>query len=211
MEQMTVSMLRDMMSYVADTVISKKDELCKIDAAIGDGDHGIGMEHGFKKVKEVLAAKEYATANELFQAIGMGMVGAMGGASGIIFGTVFLGAAKGVPAAETLDTATFSKMMDAALDAVKQRGKAEPGDKTMIDAFQPACEAMRSGETDFAAFFTAAAAAAEQGVEATKGYVAKFGRAKSLMDRAVGHQDAGATTIWVIFSAMRDWCKAQGE
>lgn len=208
MNTLTVPQLKEMMRYVADEIIAQKDALCRIDAEIGDGDHGIGMEHGFTKVKEVLLDRDFATANELFQNIGMAMIGAMGGASGVLFGSMFLGASKTQSRTE-VDLAAFSQMADAALEAVKQRGKAEPGDKTMVDALQPACEAMRVPTEDFTTLLSAAADAAGQGVEATKQYVAKFGRAKSLMERAVGHQDAGATTVWMILCAMRDWCKNQ--
>ena len=207
MDSITVSQLKELLLFTADRVIAEKDALCAIDAAIGDGDHGIGMAHGFEKVKSVLSARDFASANEIFQQVGMAMLGAMGGASGVIFATLFMGAAKGTPA-DTLTTEEFAVRMQTALSAIMLRGKAAPGDKTMVDALAPACEALSGTEGGFAARLAAAAKAAEAGAEATRGYVAKFGRAKALGERAIGHPDAGAVSTALIFRAMADYANA---
>lgn len=104
--------------------------------------------------------------------------------------------------------ADFAGMMGHSLEAIQKRGNAKLGDKTMVDAFAPACAAMDgyTGE-NFAELFACAAEAAYQGMENTKMYVAKFGRAKSLMDRAIGFQDAGATSVWLIWQAAADWSR----
>jgi len=155
-------------------------------------------------VSQVLSAREFSHVNELFQQIGMAMLGAMGGASGVIFATLFMGAAKGTPDV-ALDGDAFAARMENGLQAVTQRGKAVPGDKTMVDALAPACQALRETAGDLTAKLAAAAEAAAVGAEATRGYVAKFGRAKSLMERAVGHLDPGAVSVAQIFCAMADW------
>jgi dihydroxyacetone kinase len=130
------------------------------------------------------------------------MISSMGGASGVIFGTMFVGGIKGPDPKKALDLPLLAEIFEKALVAIKQRGKAELGDKTMIDAFQPAVEALKESATandSLVEGLRKAESAALNGVEASKDYVAKFGRAKSLGERAVGHQDAGATTVSIIF------------
>ena len=210
MDVLNVSQTRDMILYVADKVIESKPLLTEVDSKIGDGDHGIGMSVGFKKVKEVLAQKEVKTINALFKETGIAMLNSMGGASGVIFSTIFLGGIKNTPETDQLDVNIFADMMEKALQTIKERGKADIGDKTMIDAFQPAAAALRisAGKSEsFKQALAGAEYAAAQGVENTKNYVAKFGRAKSLLERAMGFQDAGATSVWIIFKSMREWAE----
>lgn len=209
-QNMTASQLKEMLLFAADEMIAQKPYLTEVDSKIGDGDHGIGIEIGFTKVKEVLSNAEYQTVNDLFRAAGMAMLNSMGGASGVIFSTIFLGGLKGKEPIQAITPAVFADIMADSLEKIKQRGGAKVGDKTMVDAMEPACAAMNQSAAAgdaFPAFFTAAEQAALEGVEATKGYVAKFGRAKSLMERAVGFQDAGATSVALLFGAMRKWCE----
>ncbi|MFK4997119.1 dihydroxyacetone kinase subunit DhaL [Bacillus sp. N9] len=209
---LTASQVKDMFLYVGEKVVDSKPLLTKIDSAIGDGDHGIGMSVGFTKAEENLKANEFTTVNEVFKTIGMSMISSMGGASGVIFGTMFVGGIKGLEAKETLDLPLLAEILEKALDAIKARGKAELGDKTMIDALQPAVEALKAATNDnLVEGLRKAESAALEGVEATKDYVAKFGRAKSLGERAVGHQDAGATTVSIIFRSMKEWVEGQGN
>ena len=214
---LTVEQVRNMFLYVAEKIIESKPLLTKIDSAIGDGDHGIGMSVGFSKAVENLSAKEFSTVNEVFKTIGMSMINSMGGASGIIFGSMFVGGVKGLEDRETLDITLLSKLFSQSLDAIKKRGKAELGDKTMVDSLQPAVEAMKESlendndRPDFLEVIKKAEDAALTGVEATKNYVAKFGRSKSLGERALGHQDAGATSVWLILKSMREWIEKEGK
>ncbi|MDR4889545.1 dihydroxyacetone kinase subunit DhaL [Fredinandcohnia sp. QZ13] len=204
--------VKEMFLYVGEKVVESKPLLTKIDSAIGDGDHGIGMSVGFTKAEESLKATEFTTVNDVFKTIGMSMISSMGGASGVIFGTMFVGGIKGVEPKDTLDLASLSEIYQKALDAIKQRGKAELGDKTMIDAFQPAVEALKASAAANESLVDGlrkAETAAIEGVEATKDYIAKFGRAKSLGERAIGHQDAGATTVSIIFKTMKEWVEGQ--
>jgi len=143
---------------------------------------------------------------KLFETFGKTMMMTMGGASGIIFGSVFMAGAKGAAPKAELTAADFAAMFEGSLAEVKRRGGAAQGDKTMVDAFEPAVEALlaSSGE-GFSAMLQKAAAAAEAGAEKTKDYVAKFGRAKSLMERAIGHMDAGAVSTSIIFKTMAEY------
>ena len=204
-QMLSVNDCKQMLMFVADKIIEQKPYLTKIDAAIGDGDHGIGMEGGLKKAKaQIEQLEDTDNAYQIFKTTGNAMIRSMGGASGVIFGTMFTAGAKST--ANELGTQELAELFAQGLEAVKQRGKASVGDKTMVDALEPAVIAMKDhlGES-LKDMLKAAEHAALQGVENTKDLVAKFGRAKSLMERAVGHQDAGATSVWIIFSAMHEW------
>lgn len=208
MESLSVKQTYEMFIYIAEKIIESKPLLTEVDSKIGDGDHGIGMSVGLKKAKEELGKKEIKTVNEIFQTTGMAMIKSMGGASGIIFGTMFLGKVKDMEPTEKLDLKTLSKIFNESLEAIKARGKAEVGDKTMVDALQPAAEALKEAEEkslDILSALKKAEEGAKEGVQNTKKYIAKFGRAKSLMERAVGFEDAGATSVWIIFKSMREW------
>ena len=142
--------------------------------------------------------------------MGKTMLMSMGGASGVIFGTLFLGGARNKPASATLDTAGMAALMSDSLAQIKERGKAQVGDKTMVDALEPAVEQMNAlaPQGDWVEMMAQAAQAAQAGMEATKQYQAKYGRAKSLMERAIGHQDAGATSTWILLRAMADYVQS---
>ncbi|WP_302953691.1 dihydroxyacetone kinase subunit DhaL [[Clostridium] scindens] len=199
--------VKDMLLYIADKVIAKKPYLTEIDSATGDGDHGIGMAGGMQKVKDKLRQLDpNGNVYSVFETAGKAMLMSMGGASGVIFGSLYLAGAKGMEVKAEFNSADFAAMERKSLMAIKERGKAEVGDKTMVDALEPAVLAMEANkDKTLLEMLKAAEAAAEQGVENTKNYVAKFGRAKSLMERAIGHQDAGATSVWLIFQGMREF------
>jgi dihydroxyacetone kinase phosphoprotein-dependent L subunit len=210
--ELTVEQTKEMFQFVGEKVIANKPRLTEIDSAIGDGDHGIGMSVGFKKAIENLNQKELSTINEVFKTIGMSMISSMGGASGIIFGTMFVGGVKGLEEHKTLNLQTLATIFEKSLEAIKTRGKADLGDKTMIDAFQPAVLSLNnSNYSDLLEALQEAAAQANAGVERTKEFIAKFGRAKTLGERAIGHQDAGATTVAIIFEAMAEWVEGNVE
>jgi dihydroxyacetone kinase phosphoprotein-dependent L subunit len=206
--QLTVEQVVEMYKYVGNELIESKPYLTEVDSAIGDGDHGIGMSIGFEAAIKKLNESTFVSVNDVFKAIGMAMISSMGGASGIIFGTMFVGGAAKVQASETLTLEFLSDFMKESLEAIKKRGKAELGDKTMIDALEPAViglqEAVASNKSLLEGLVEAERKA-EAGVQLTKEYVAKFGRAKSLGERAIGHQDAGATSVYLIFKSMRIW------
>ncbi|NEY20010.1 dihydroxyacetone kinase subunit L [Bacillus ginsengihumi] len=205
---LNVKQVKEMFLYVGEKVQENKPLLTRLDSAIGDGDHGIGMSVGFKKAAESLGQKELATINDIFKTIGMSMISSMGGASGVIFGTLFMGGVKGLESQQELDLPLLANIFEKSLEAIKTRGKASLGDKTMIDALEPAVNALKQSADQHADILNGIKAAeenAEKGVENSKKYIAKFGRAKTLGERAIGHQDAGATTVWIIFKSMREW------
>ncbi|NEY19318.1 dihydroxyacetone kinase subunit L [Bacillus ginsengihumi] len=205
---LNATQVKDMFLYVGEKVQENKPFLTKIDSAIGDGDHGIGMSVGFKKAEENLGKKEFTNIHDVFKTIGMSMISSMGGASGIIFGTLFTGGIKGLEPKEELDLPLLAEILEKALTSIKVRGKASLGDKTMIDALEPAVNSLKqsaASNQSLLAGLKEAEESAAKGVENTKEYIAKFGRAKSLGERAIGHQDAGATTVWIMFKSMREW------
>lgn len=209
MTNLNIQQTKEMLLAAANAIIASVPLLTEVDRVIGDGDHGVGIGGGMEKAKEALEKMDQpADINSLFKNMGMAMINSMGGASGVIFGTMFLGGVKGLPAKNELDCATMAQMCRKSVDAIKQRGQAQVGDKTMVDAYEPAVEAMEAyAGDDLAEMLSAAAEAAEKGVESTKNFIAKFGRARYLGERALGHQDAGATSVSIIISAMRDYVK----
>lgn len=194
-----------MLSRVCDGIIASEPRLSEADRNIGDGDHGLGMQRGMTAAKEKLAAGGFASVEAAFGAVGMAMMSSMGGASGAIFGTFFRGGGKALAGQERFDSAGLATFLAAGLDGVKSRGKAEPGDKTMVDALQPAAEAAKQcvGQS-LSQALEAARVAAEQGLAQTKDMVAKFGRAKSLGEGTLGHPDAGAMSLTLILQFMRE-------
>lgn len=198
---------RNMLIYIANKIIANKPYLTDVDSAIGDGDHGIGMAGGMQKVRRKMSQMEGEdNVYALFEAAGKAMLLSMGGASGVIFGSLYLAGAKGMEPKEVLTAADLAGMERKSLAAIQERGKAKVGDKTMVDALAPAVEALEANaDKSLLEMLKAAEEAARQGVENTKNYLAKFGRAKSLMERAIGYQDAGATSVWLIFQGMREF------
>ncbi|RBW68379.1 dihydroxyacetone kinase subunit DhaL [Bacillus taeanensis] len=206
--QLSIEQTVEMFKYVAEQVINSKPYLTEIDSAIGDGDHGIGMAIGFEAAVNKLNSGSFKTVNAVFSEIGMAMISSMGGASGVIFGTMFIGKVAKLPQETNLSLPFLSTIFTDALAAIKKRGKAELGDKTMIDAFEPAVVSLQQSVSNNKTLLEGLKEAekkAAEGVENTKNYTAKFGRAKSLGERAVGYQDAGATSVSIIIQSMRQW------
>lgn len=206
-EYLTAENTRNMLLYVAQKLISQKKYLTEIDSAIGDGDHGIGMATGMQHVIQRLAAlKGEQNIYRIFEEAGQAMLTSMGGASGVIFGSLFLSGSKDQKACTILTTKSLAEMEQKSLTAIQELGKARPGDKTMVDALYPAVEALKKNKNQTLLYaLKEAEAAAQSGMESTKNFPAKFGRAKSLMERSIGHQDAGATSVYFIFQGMREF------
>ena len=213
LEQLSVKDARNMLLYVADKIIANKPYLTEVDSAIGEGDHGIGMAGGMQKAKKkLLKMEDERNVYQIFETAGQAMLMSMGGASGVIFGSLYLAGAKGMEAKEILTAQDIAKMEEKSLIAIQKRGGARLGDKTMVDALAPAVEALKehAGE-GLLEMMKAAEYAAKQGVENTKQYIAKYGRAKSLLERAIGYQDAGATSVYLIFQGMREFIEGSME
>lgn len=206
MKQMTFSHAKEMMRNIADNIIEAKPLLTEVDSAIGDGDHGIGMELGMKKAKEKLD-KMADTGNvfDTFILAGKTMIMSMGGASGVIFGSMFQAGGKAMPAKAEMKPEDMAEMMAKSLAAIQERGKAQVGDKTMVDALSPAVDAMRKhAKEGFVKMLEEAAKAALAGVEHTKNVEAKFGRAKT-QGSTIGCADAGAVSVSIIFKSMYEF------
>jgi dihydroxyacetone kinase-like protein len=188
----------------AELVAEHKDSLSDLDAAIGDGDHGANMDRGMRAAVAALDESPPATAKALFSKLGMTVVSTVGGASGPLFGTMFLRIGSALGDSTEISPAQLAAGLRAGLDGIVARGKAEPGDKTMLDALAPAVAALESAAaegTDHAEALRRAVSAAEQGRDATIPMLARKGRASYLGERSVGHQDPGATTVALFLTA----------
>ena len=207
LEELSAEDTRNMLLYVADKIIANKPYLTEVDSAIGDGDHGIGMAGGMQKAKKkLLRMQGEENAYHLFETAGEAMLMSMGGASGVIFGSLYLAGAKGMEPKGVITAEDLAAMERKSLAAIRERGGAQVGDKTMVDALAPAVEALEANSgKGLLEMLKATEEAARCGMENTKKYVAKFGRAKSLLERAIGHQDAGATSVYLIFQGMREF------
>lgn len=184
-------------------VSQNKGYLTELDSAIGDADHGANMVRGMTAVLDQMG--EHTAADALFKKVGMTLVSSVGGASGPLYGTFFMRCAPALGASDQVPAESLAAGMRAGLEGVVSRGKAELGDKTMVDAMTPAVEAVEkalsAGEL-LAAATRAGAEAARGGREATTPMVARKGRASYLGERSRGHQDPGATSTAYLFEAL---------
>jgi dihydroxyacetone kinase-like protein len=188
----------------ADDVRDHADELTALDSAIGDADHGANMRRGMAAVVAKLDATPDAAPAALLKSAGMTLVSTVGGASGPLYGTLFLRMATAAGDREELDAAGLAAALRAGLDGVVARGKASPGDKTMLDALVPAVDALDAALSDGAGLgdaLRAAATAADEGSDATVPLVARKGRASYLGERSAGHRDPGATSTALLINA----------
>lgn len=176
-----------------------------LDREIGDGDHGENMDRGFQAALAKLAdVSEDATPGDVLKVVATTLISTVGGAAGPLYGTAFLKAAVAAGAATELDAGALLAVLTAARDGIVLRGKAEPGDKTMIDSWTPAVDAASAAVADGRSaleVLQAAADAAEAGAEATEPLVARKGRASYLGDRAIGHRDPGAQSTALLLRA----------
>jgi len=203
-QEITLGQLRSWLIQYADRIIAEEELLTRLDAAIGDADHGVNMRRGMEKVRERLNDPDYQCPDvgTLFRSVAMTLISAVGGAAGPLYGTFFLRAATSPHSGNRVDLGQFTKMLRFGLDGLQQRGKAHIDDKTMVDAIQPAVEAMEaalaSGQS-LAVALAAAKQAARLGMEHTIHIRANKGRASYLGDRSIGHQDPGATSAYLLF------------
>lgn len=198
--------LDDWLARFGASVKAERDHLTALDSAIGDADHGTNMARGMQAVADAVPDVDAdATIDVLFRTVGMTLVSKVGGASGPLYGTLFLRFGAAAADRTDLDGDALAAALDAAVEGVMARGKAEPGDKTMVDVLVPARDALRAaldaGE-DVPAATAAAAAAAAEGRDATTPMVARKGRASYLGERSAGHLDPGAASTCLLFEAL---------
>jgi dihydroxyacetone kinase-like protein len=177
-----------------------RDELVRLDAAIGDGDHGTNMDRGMRKALEKLDGAEQPDPGAVLKTVAMALVSTVGGAAGPLYGTLFLQMGSALGNDTDVDLSGLAAAWRKGLEGVQMRGKAEPGDKTMVDALIPAVEALE-GASDLGDGLRAAEQAAEEGMKATIPLVARKGRASYLGERSKDHQDPGATSTYYLFKS----------
>lgn len=203
-QTLTIPGLTAWLRTYATLVTEHEQELTELDAAIGDGDHGANMVRGAQAVEKVLAEQAFAELGALAKKVAMALVSSVGGASGPLYGTFWLRFAAAVGDRAEADAPHLGVALAAGRDGVRQRGKAEPGDKTMLDAMVPAVQAYENAVADgepLAVALERAAQAADEGCAATVPLVAHKGRASYLGERSAGHQDPGATSTTLLFRA----------
>ena len=201
--------------YIFDKIENKislnKQFLTDLDAAIGDGDHGINLSKGFRVAKEKIENVDFKDWGEIFKTVGMAIVSNVGGASGPLYGTAFMKASMLGKGKTEITISDYKDILQASIDGVKMRGKGEEGDKTMLDALIPAYNEVCQGiENNLEALdiLKNSLLASENGVEHTKLIAARKGRASYLGDRSIGHQDPGATSssmiLEVIYNSVKE-------
>jgi dihydroxyacetone kinase-like protein len=194
---------------LAEVYAENRQLLTELDAAIGDADHGINMDRGFTAVRKELASKPQEDIGAILKTASLVLIRIVGGASGPLYGTFFLRASLALAGKTWLDAADILTLFTSGTAGVRERGKASPGDKTMLDALIPAVEAMRKSVeagNDIPAVLQDAVAAAEAGLRATIPMQARKGRASYLGPRSVGHADPGATSSYLLIrTAAKTW------
>ena len=198
----------------AATMAEQKTYLTELDSAIGDADHGINMDRGMQAVLGKLDAQPGGDVGALFKTAGMTLVSTVGGAAGPLYGTLFLQLGVATVGKDQISEEDWSAALGAAVTGVQARGKAEPGDKTMVDALIPARDAFAAAVADGGSLQDAlrrAAAAAEEGMKATIPWIARKGRASYLGERSAGHQDPGATSSYLLMQTAADTWAGDAE
>ena len=189
---MQVNDVKTLILQAADEIIANKDYLTDLDRSIGDADHGVNMAKGFGFTKEALEA-DFDDYRTLFNKVATTLLSKVGGASGPLYGSFFMNFAASVKDIEELTRDELNKAFTAGVDGVKQRGKAEVGDKTMVDVLEPVAEALNAGKS-----FDEVVKIAEESMEKTKDIKAKKGRASYVGERSIGHIDPGAASSYIL-------------
>jgi dihydroxyacetone kinase-like protein len=196
----------------ADVLHENRVYLTDLDSAIGDADHGINMDRGFSAVRDKFPTMATMDISTQLRTVGSTLVSTVGGAGGPLYGTAYLRAAGVAAGKQELTSADVVAMLEAFLGGVVARGKAQPGEKTMVDALTPATTAAKQAldeRATLAQITSRAAAAAEEGMKATIPMLATKGRASYLGERSIGHQDPGATSSWLILRSLAEACEGK--
>ena len=201
-----------MLLAISKRIGAQAEVLNQLDSALGDGDHGRSISAAFTAAVQSIASLDQPSMSDIWMMTARALMNRMGGASGALFGTFFLKGAGIATGKDSLSKADMDRILQAGLAGVKGRGKAEMGDKTMVDALEPAVDAFCASDA-YGPAWQMAAQAARRGAESTAGMLARHGRAKFIGERARGHQDAGAASIALMFEAIDMYWegKANGE
>jgi dihydroxyacetone kinase-like protein len=192
---------------IADVLHENAAYLTQLDSPIGDADHGINMDRGFTAVRNKFSTMAKTDIGTQLKTVGTTLVSTVGGASGPLYGTAFLRAGGAVAGRQNLEAADIVAMLEAFVGGVVARGKAQPGEKTMIDALTPALDAAKQALNEGVSLkelTLRATRAAEEGAKATVPMLATKGRASYLGERSIGHQDPGATSSWLILRSLSE-------
>ena len=192
---------------VADVLHENASYLTQLDSPIGDADHGANMDRGFKAVRDKFPGMAAMDISTQLKTVGMTLVSTVGGASGPLYGTAFLRASAAAGGKQDLSSADIVALLEAFLGGIVARGKAQPGEKTMVDALTPALAAAKQALQENLPpkeLATRASQAAEEGMKATIPLLATKGRASYLGERSIGHQDPGATSSWLILRSLAE-------
>ena len=195
------SQVKELLAKTLSSWIAERDRLNELDRALGDGDHGSTISRGAQAAIDSLQTGKFSSVNQVFAAVGRAMMTSMGGASGMLFGLFFRSAEK-ISVSEVLDLGTLNALFDRGLEDLQARTKAQPGDKTMFDALIPALTSLRESQGDLIAALDQAASSATEGAQKSAELIPKFGRAKTLGERARGTPDPGATSVALFFTGL---------
>ncbi|HTS58194.1 MAG TPA: dihydroxyacetone kinase subunit DhaL [Terriglobales bacterium] len=212
MEYLTLETARSWIKGAALLISENAPMLTQLDTAIGDGDHGENMMRGFTAVERKLETGSPPDLAALFKLVGMTLLSSVGGASGPLYGGFFLELAKSSAGKEKLGRIEFGQILDNGLADIRRRGKAQLGDKTMVDAWSSALEGYRSSASgDLGSALLLASDRAKAAAEGTVPMLARKGRASYLGERSIGHQDPGATSTWLLLKALASVCNSSGS
>jgi phosphoenolpyruvate---glycerone phosphotransferase subunit DhaL len=210
MMELTSRDLIEAIRVVSEAMSAARNDLNALDSALGDGDHGTSLSAAFADAAAKVAALPAPSPHEVLKATAQSLMNRMGGASGALYGTLFLRGSMAAQDRSMLSHDDMKRVWQSALEGVMKRGKAQPGDKTMVDALKPAVEAFAAGQ-DFRESFELAASSAAAGAAQTADMVARHGRARFVGERAIGHVDAGAASIAVMFDAFNAYWKERPD
>ncbi|HWT60747.1 MAG TPA: dihydroxyacetone kinase subunit DhaL [Rhizobium sp.] len=208
----TTKDLQHLFALIADDIAAQRDHLCELDGAIGDGDHGLAMDAGCEAAAKAVGALDAAQTapTAVFNAAAKAFLNAVGASSGPLYATAFMRAGAAVKERPELSDEEFVRVFAAMAQGIQERGKAEPGEKTMVDAWKPAANAVLdawASGTSLPECFELAERAARQGCEATRDLLAAKGRASRLGDRVIGHIDPGAASAAIIIASIAKFAR----
>lgn len=190
---------------ISDEISKHEEYLNELDAIVGDGEHGLNLNRAFKRVRKKLLSSSFETPSEVLKTIGMELIASGGGAGATFYGVAFLAASKRVEGDKYIKAEKLSELFEAALDKIKQRGKAKQGEKTLVDALLPATQRIQKAQnTDSNELLEIAATAAKNGAISTKNMKGQKGRSLYAGERALGVPDPGAVSTYIILSALAD-------
>lgn len=208
MTEIKVNDFKEALLHVCDLIMESEPTLTELDSIVGDGDHGAGMYDGFSELRHILVEHEYEDLYKLMRESGISLIKTMGGASGVVFGTLFIGGYHALIDENGLykEKANCSTLMDffrGSAQAISKRGRVEANDRTMLDALLYAVNAMEKYRgNDIREFFEAGWKGACEGADATKMMISHKGRSKNFREKVLGYPDPGAVSVSIIFRGL---------